>query len=267
MAAGKIVDAGEATGRPAGPGSARRRRARARRPGGDGRWVREVKGILALALAGFGLAALYAFDPPGIHLTSRARWARWGSGWAGPPSGPSATRATSSRCCSSLYGAGAFVRARSRGAGPGSSASSCSSSASPASSRATRTRWRRSASTRVACSAGRWSRRSAPTVGGVGSWIILLAHPAGGRCSSSRRPRSAACPAASRPPGRVEAGSATAAARADWTMLMQNQRHQKQAAIPEKACTPPPLIVKEPPKAKSGLVEKGLAWQETFDFG
>ena len=30
---------------------------------------------------------------------------------------------------------------------------------------------------------------------------------------------------------------------------------------------PPPLVVKEPPKAKSGLVEKGLAWQETFDFG
>jgi DNA segregation ATPase FtsK/SpoIIIE, S-DNA-T family len=30
---------------------------------------------------------------------------------------------------------------------------------------------------------------------------------------------------------------------------------------------PPRLVVKEPPKAKSGLAEKGLAWQETFDFG
>ena len=65
MAAGKIVDAQvpEATGRQTASGDSRRRRARARRPGGDGRWVREVKGILALALAGFGLVALYAFDP------------------------------------------------------------------------------------------------------------------------------------------------------------------------------------------------------------
>ncbi|MEK7709899.1 MAG: DNA translocase FtsK, partial [candidate division NC10 bacterium] len=30
---------------------------------------------------------------------------------------------------------------------------------------------------------------------------------------------------------------------------------------------PPPPIVVEPAKAKSGLMEKGLAWQETFDFG
>ena len=26
-------------------------------------------------------------------------------------------------------------------------------------------------------------------------------------------------------------------------------------------------MVKEPPKPKGSLVEKGLAWQETFDFG
>ena len=30
---------------------------------------------------------------------------------------------------------------------------------------------------------------------------------------------------------------------------------------------PPRLVVKEPPKAKSSLSDKGLAWQETFDFG
>jgi S-DNA-T family DNA segregation ATPase FtsK/SpoIIIE len=29
----------------------------------------------------------------------------------------------------------------------------------------------------------------------------------------------------------------------------------------------PPLVVKEPAKPKPSLVEKGLAWQETFDFG
>ena len=33
----------------------------------QGRWVREVKGILALALSGFGFVALYAYDPT-LHL-------------------------------------------------------------------------------------------------------------------------------------------------------------------------------------------------------
>src|SRR5712664_1522116 len=34
-----------------------------------------------------------------------------------------------------------------------------------------------------------------------------------------------------------------------------------------EADVPPRLVVKEPPKAKSSLSDKGLAWQETFDFG
>src|SRR5207249_7680419 len=29
---------------------------------------------------------------------------------------------------------------------------------------------------------------------------------------------------------------------------------------------PPQLVVKEPPRPKPGLAEKGLAWQESFDF-
>src|SRR5262249_11983318 len=35
----------------------------------------------------------------------------------------------------------------------------------------------------------------------------------------------------------------------------------------EADLAPPPLVVKEPVRPKPGLVEKGLAWQETFDFG
>ena len=34
-----------------------------------------------------------------------------------------------------------------------------------------------------------------------------------------------------------------------------------------KPVASPPLVVKEPPKPKSSLAQKGLAWQETFDFG
>jgi hypothetical protein len=42
-------------------GAGKRRPASARKPRGEpGRWVREAKGILALALAGFGFVALYS---------------------------------------------------------------------------------------------------------------------------------------------------------------------------------------------------------------
>src|SRR5262245_25129856 len=78
MAAGRIVTPGLDDADGGAPSAARRadgesREARARRRAArrarheQGRWVREVKGILALALAGFLLVALYAFDPA-LHV-------------------------------------------------------------------------------------------------------------------------------------------------------------------------------------------------------
>ena len=67
--------------------SARKRAARkaGREPG---RWVREAKGILALALAGFGFVALFAYDPR-LHPLDQASpvgpvggWLGAGSFWA-----------------------------------------------------------------------------------------------------------------------------------------------------------------------------------------
>ena len=77
-----------------------------------GRWVREAKGILALALAGFGFVALYAYDPM-VHPLDQSSpvgpvgaWLGWGSfqafGYAGylfP-------------VLLALYGVSAFVRPR-----------------------------------------------------------------------------------------------------------------------------------------------------------
>jgi hypothetical protein len=70
-------------------------RRRGPRPGKaePGRWVREAKGILALALAGFGFVALYAYDPM-VHPLDQSSpvgpvgaWLGWGSfqafGYAG----------------------------------------------------------------------------------------------------------------------------------------------------------------------------------------
>jgi len=39
------------------------------------------------------------------------------------------------------------------------------------------------------------------------------------------------------------------------------------AVEPDEPAEPPRLVVREPAKLKASLVEKGLAWQETFDFG
>ena len=113
MAAGKIVDASVETvpARSAPTGEARRRHVRSRRAGGDGRWVREVKGILALALAGFALVALYAFDPTRHPLDQSSPvgpvglWLGWAAFWAFGYAGYVFPLLLI------LYGAGAFVRA------------------------------------------------------------------------------------------------------------------------------------------------------------
>ena len=80
--------------------------------GEPGRWVREAKGILALALAGFGFVALYAYDPT-LHPLDQSSpvgpvggWLGWGSfhafGYAGYLFPVLLT----------LYGVSAFVRPR-----------------------------------------------------------------------------------------------------------------------------------------------------------
>ena len=89
-----------------------RRRGPRRGKAEPGRWVREAKGILALALAGFGFVALYAYDPM-VHPLDQSSpvgpvgaWLGWGSfqafGYAGylfP-------------VLLALYGVSAFVRPR-----------------------------------------------------------------------------------------------------------------------------------------------------------
>jgi DNA segregation ATPase FtsK/SpoIIIE, S-DNA-T family len=106
------------------------------------------------------------------------------------------------------------------------------------------------------------------SIGTVGTWIILLALiPLGvlfvtripysvlsrglrARFGRLRRPDSkkvrSQAPASPAPPAIAPAPAGLAAMEAD---------------------VPPRLVVKEPPKAKSSLSDKGLAWQETFDFG
>ena len=265
MAAGKIVDAGagETSGRPAA--EARRRRARARRPGGDGRWVREVKGILALALAGFGLVALYAFDPTRHPLDQSSPvgpvglWLGWAAFWAFGYAGYVFPLLLI------LYGAGAFVRAPLARGWPGLAGLallliSVTGILARNSDTLAEIRVHKGGMLGWAV-----SQALSTTVGGVGSWIILLA----------------ILPVAALFITQASLGGVSRLARARFGAWRSRRdaepgignRSPLDAIRPappeklEKAFTPPPLIVKEPPKPKSGLAEKGLAWQETFDFG
>jgi S-DNA-T family DNA segregation ATPase FtsK/SpoIIIE len=100
------------------------------------------------------------------------------------------------------------------------------------------------------------------SVGAVGTWIILLAlvpvgvlfvtqisygvvsRALGIRLGRLRRVEKAKT---------LSAPSVAVAAQQEWP------------ETPAEAA--PQLVVKEQPRPKSGLAEKGLAWQETFDFG
>jgi len=267
MAAGKIVDAQapEASGRQTTSGDSRRRRARTRRPGGDGRWVREVKGILALALAGFGLVALYAFDPTRHPLDQSSPvgpvglWLGWAAFWAFGYAGYVFPLLLI------VYGAGAFVRAPLARGWPGLAGLALlliSVTGILARRSDTLAEIRIHKGGMLGWAVG---EALATTVGSVGSWIILLAilpvaalfitQASLGGVSRLLRARLAAWRA------RRDAAPGTGARSAADTMRPAPPER------PEKPFTPPPLIVKEPPKPKSGLAEKGLAWQETFDFG
>ncbi|HEU5193060.1 MAG TPA: DNA translocase FtsK 4TM domain-containing protein [Methylomirabilota bacterium] len=277
MAAGKIVDASatdrEAPGRTpsagrrdAAAGEARRRHAKERRKAkGDGRWVREVKGILALALAGFALVALYAFDPMRHPLDQSSPggpvglWLGWAAFWAFGYAGYVFPLLLI------LYGAGAFVRAPLARGWPGLAGLvlllvSVTGMLARASDTLTELRIHKGGMLGWAV-----NQALSFSVGTVGTWIILLA----------------ILPVAALFITQASLRRAGLALRERWTAwrskdpLPQTGRGQGEAEfegrdlepVPERAFTPPPLIVKEPAKPKSTLAEKGLAWQETFDFG
>ena len=223
----------------------------------QGRWVREVKGILALALSGFGFVALYAYDPT-LHLMDQTSpvgpvgvWLGWVFFWAFGYAGYLFPLLLAG------YGASAFIRSRMvtgwpAVAGLGLLLISVTGILTRMSDTLAVQRihkggvlgWAVSEALRV-------------SMGSVGTWIILLAiipvailfitrvslhvmsQAVGQRLFGEKK----------------AAGPKVAAPRLD------------PAIAPDDPTEPPRLVVKEPPKPKGSLVEKGLAWQETFDFG
>ena len=250
------------------PRDAAKRRGPRKGKGEPGRWVREAKGILALALAGFGFVALYAYDPT-LHPLDQSSpvgpvggWLGWGSfhafGYAGYLFPVLLT----------LYGVSAFVRPRmAHGwqAGAGLAILLVSATGILARASDTLTEFRVHKGGVVGWAVSEALRLS---IGTAGTWIVLLALIPLGVLFVTRIPYSVL----------------SRGLRARFGRLRQPEGRKGRARAPSPAGAPaiaaapaalaaveaelpPRLVVKEPPKAKSGLAEKGLAWQETFDFG
>jgi S-DNA-T family DNA segregation ATPase FtsK/SpoIIIE len=228
----------------------------------QGRWVREVKGILALALSGFGFVALYAFDPT-LHLIDQSSpvgpvgvWLGWVFFWAFGYAGYLFPLLLAG------YGASAFIHSRMVTGWPAVAGLGLLL----VSVTGILTRMSDTLAVQRIHKGGvlGWGVSEAlrASMGSVGTWIILLAIiPVAilfiTRVSLHVMSRAAGqrLSALGFLGGKEAAGPKAAAPRLD------------PAIAADEATEPPRLVVKEPPKPKGSLVEKGLAWQETFDFG
>ncbi len=237
---------------------------RARKKAETRRWVREVQGIAALVVAGFGLVALATFDP---HVAPSYQesligpvglWLAWalfrGCGYA----------SFLLPILLGVWGAGAFLRPSSaRGKLPVLgitlllvTATGILSLAAPGS---------------VPDHGGLvgWGLTYAlrGALGTAGAWLVLLAglptagllvtqvsYAALGRALMARLARAR----------RQRARVAVPAAMPAMLEPVGAARALPAVATEEMALLP---VVVEPSRPRGSLIEKGLAWQETFDFG
>jgi DNA segregation ATPase FtsK/SpoIIIE, S-DNA-T family len=250
------------TSAPKGDGAAHAAR-KAKRE--QGRWVREVKGILALALSGFGFVALSSFDPT-LHLLDQTSpagpvgvWLGWVFFWAFGYAGYLFPALLAG------YGASAFIRSRMVTGWPAAAGLAFLLIGVTG----ILTRMSDTLSDQRIHKGGvlGWAVSEAlrVSVGSVGTWIILLAIiPVAvlfvTRVSLHVMTRVAGDRLSALPflGGKKTAGPASRSA---------GSASREPAAELDEPAEPPRLVVKEPAKLKSSLVEKGLAWQETFDFG
>ena len=229
----------------------------ARRNRAAGRWQREVKGILALALAGFGVFALAIFKPSlrladqaspvgplGVWLAGAVFWAFGYAGYLVPLG-------------LAFYGVTAFLHRRLAVGWPVLAGFGCLLVAF--------TGLLARASTALVHKGGvfGWGvlellRRS---VGEVGALLVLLAAVPIGVLFLTQESYTGLL----RTIGRRKAAPRAQSAQAELP-LVTSPSVVERAASSEPVPPPPPIVV-EPAKAKSGLMDKGLAWQETFDFG
>ncbi|MEK6529915.1 MAG: DNA translocase FtsK 4TM domain-containing protein, partial [candidate division NC10 bacterium] len=228
-----------------------------RRNRAAGRWQREVKGILALALAGFGVFALAIFKPS-LRLADQASpvgplgvWLAWAVFWAFGYAGYLVPLGLA------FYGVTAFLHRRLAVGWPVLAGFGCLLVAF--------TGLLARASTAMVHKGGvfGWGvlellRRS---VGEVGALLVLLVAVPIGVLFLTQESYTGLL----RTIGRRKAALRAQSPQAELPLVTSPSVVELEAAV--EPVPPPPPIVVEPAKPKSGLMEKGLARQETFDFG
>jgi DNA segregation ATPase FtsK/SpoIIIE, S-DNA-T family len=236
------------------------RRARgAARP--SGRWVREVKALLALALAAFGLTALGAFDPSLSPADQTGPvgpvgvWVGWfvfgalgDAGYALP-------------ALLALYGVSAFVRPLGRrrpSALAGAAVLTVAASGVLALASDTLVEARIHRGGVVGWAVAELLARS---VGAAGTWLVLLVAFPIGLLLVTQTPYAALARVLH---GRLAARWRRGARRAP---VPPEPPSPAIGGGPDTLLSSPPPIVLEQARPRGGLDEKGLAWQETFDFG
>jgi DNA segregation ATPase FtsK/SpoIIIE, S-DNA-T family len=249
------------------PASARPRR---RRRSDPKRWVREARGILAIVLAGFAVVSLAVFDPalPPAEQSTPVGPVGWWLGWA-------LFRVLGYAgfllpVLIGAWGVAAFVRPRVvKGWVPLVGLAVLVVAAAGL--------LQQAADTLVA---ERVTRGGILAAGGAVGWMLSAAlHAALGRVGAWLLLIAAV------PVGvlLVTQASYAAMVRLGVTRLarMRRARHAARVTTPRvepvlpavvvpdlaDVVEPPPPVVVEPAKPRGRLMEQGLAWQETFDFG
>jgi len=240
---------------------------RDRRRGGD-RWRSEVKGILALAVAGFGLVALAAFDPARPPTAQHSPmgpvgvWLAWAAvksfGYGGflfP-------------LLLGAWGASAFVRPLvTRGWAPLAGLALLLVSATGLITQASHTLSRGGAE-RQAMVGGLVGWAVSTTlragVGAIGAWLVLIAALAIGVLVLTRMSYAALARVTTVRLARVRGARMPAPVAAPAKLALEPANAGGAETGPEIVA--PPVVV-EPRYPRGRLAEQGLAWQETFDFG
>ncbi len=258
------------TDKPAPPKPAASRARKPRRKVEARRWVREARGILAVALAGFALVSLAVFDPavpPGEQATSVGPvgwWLGWALfrvlGYAGfllP-------------LLLGAWGVSAFVRPKiARGwvvlAGLGVLLLAAAGLLQQAADTFVAERVTRGGIVATGGSVG-WALAAAlhAALGRFGAWLVLAAAVPVGVLLVTQASYTAVARLAAARLARLR--RARRARPATPRLELDTTAPGVALAGAEPDAVQPPLVV-EPARPRGRLMEQGLAWQETFDFG
>ncbi len=248
-------------------------RPRPRKKAGGDRWVSEVKGIVALAAAGFGLVALAMFDPalpPAEQASPVGPVGVW-LGWVAFQSFGHAGFLFP--LLLGAWGASAFVRPLvTRGWVPVAGIALLLVSATGLLTQASSAMAAGGARPAVGGGLVGWAVASGlrAAVGNVGAWLVPLAAVPVGVLLVTRVSYAALLRVTTARLARLRrktpARAAASQAAAETALIPIAAAAAIAGAAPPPDVMVPPLVV-EPSRPRGRLAEQGLAWQETFDFG